>query len=337
MINNDITVSIICLAYNHEKYIRQTLEGFVSQQTSFNYEVIVHDDASNDNTASIIREYQNKYPHIIKAIFQTENQYRKKIGITKAFIIPMIKGKYIAWCEGDDYWYDASKLQLQFEALEKNPNCNMCLHRVVEITESGQNTGVKYPNNNIKSGVIHSRNFLELCNGYSFHTSSYFVRANLHIDYTSNEPEFRKKCDVGDEPMLWYYGQLGDVFFIDKEMSYYRRGVPTSWSTQQAGQISKQIQHYEKMVSALKSFDIYTNRKYSDLCNNRISLMLSRMLVLSNNSKLFFKKNNIKYYKCLSFTRKVFIFLCAIFPKTAKKIYIKRLQILRRKNYDRSK
>ncbi|MBQ8724121.1 MAG: glycosyltransferase [Oscillospiraceae bacterium] len=94
--SNEIMVTVICLAYNHEKFIRKTLEGFVTQKTSFPFEVIVHDDASTENTANIIREIEEKYPDIIKPIYQTENQYTKKIGINKTFILPKCRGKYIA-------------------------------------------------------------------------------------------------------------------------------------------------------------------------------------------------------------------------------------------------
>lgn len=113
--NDDIMVSIYCMAYNHEKYIRQTFEGFLKQNTDFKYEVIVHDDASTDKTAEIIREYEEKYPDIFKAIYQKENQYSKGIKVFDTFIAPVIKGRYVAVCEGDDFWTDAEKLKLQVE------------------------------------------------------------------------------------------------------------------------------------------------------------------------------------------------------------------------------
>lgn len=91
--NDKIMVSVYCLTYNHEKYIRDTLNGFISQVTNFKYEVFVHDDASTDKTASIIKEYANKYPNIIKPIFQTENQYSKGIRIFRTYIYPKMSGK----------------------------------------------------------------------------------------------------------------------------------------------------------------------------------------------------------------------------------------------------
>jgi glycosyltransferase involved in cell wall biosynthesis len=121
-------VSIICTTYNHGSFIRQCLDGFMMQKTNFTFEVLIHDDASTDNTADIIREYEDKYPDIIKPIYQTENQYQKgvKIGIT--YLYPRAKGKYIAECEGDDYWTDPLKLQKQVDFLEKHSEYVMCSH-----------------------------------------------------------------------------------------------------------------------------------------------------------------------------------------------------------------
>ena len=122
----NLMVSIHCLVYNHEPYLRQCLDGFVMQKTNFQFEVIVHDDASTDNSAEIIREYAQKYPGIIKPIFEKENVYRLKgfAGINEIMDQHMY-GKYIAYCEGDDYWCDCNKLQKQVNALEQNPEATM--------------------------------------------------------------------------------------------------------------------------------------------------------------------------------------------------------------------
>ena len=118
----NILVSVITLAYNHEKYIRQCLEGIVHQKANFKFELIIHDDASTDKTADIIRKYQEKFPDIVKPIFQKENQYSREGNIGQRFLYPKVQGKYIAECEGDDYWTDLNKLQRQVDFLEKNPS-----------------------------------------------------------------------------------------------------------------------------------------------------------------------------------------------------------------------
>lgn len=121
-----LLVSIECLTYNHEPYIAQTLDGFLMQKTNFPFEVIVHDDASTDKTADIICEYEKKFPKIIKPIYETENQYSKHDGSLARIVNAALKGKYVAMCEGDDYWIDENKLQMQVDFLERNPEYGMC-------------------------------------------------------------------------------------------------------------------------------------------------------------------------------------------------------------------
>lgn len=124
-----LMVTIKCLAYNHEPYLRQCLDGFVMQKTNFRFEAIVHDDASTDRTAAIIREYAEKYPDIIKPIYETENQYSKTDGSLSRIMNAHMHGKYVAMCEGDDYWTDPLKLQKQVDFLERHPDYVMCSHR----------------------------------------------------------------------------------------------------------------------------------------------------------------------------------------------------------------
>lgn len=126
MNNQQPLVSINCLVYNHEPYLRQCLDGFVMQKTNFPFEAIVHDDASTDCSANIIREYAEKYPDIIKPIFEIENQYSKRDGSLWRIMNDACKGKYIALCEGDDYWIDDCKLQKQVDFMELNPEYSLC-------------------------------------------------------------------------------------------------------------------------------------------------------------------------------------------------------------------
>ena len=128
-------VSISCTAYNHVQFIRQCLDGFVMQKATFHFEVLIHDDASMDGTQDIIREYEVKYPEIIKPIYQKVNQYSKGIPIGVTFNMPRAQGKYIAVCEGDDYWTDPYKLQKQVDFLESHPDYVMCSHRFDQYYE----------------------------------------------------------------------------------------------------------------------------------------------------------------------------------------------------------
>ena len=122
-LHNDILVSISCITYNHVQYISQCLDGFLMQKTSFPFEVLIHDDCSTDGTVEIIKEYEEKYPDIIKPIYEEENQYQQgKPSGSAVWNFPRARGKYIAICEGDDFWIDQFKLQKQVDILESNPD-----------------------------------------------------------------------------------------------------------------------------------------------------------------------------------------------------------------------
>lgn len=122
-------VSICCATYNHVQFIRQCLDGFVMQKTNLPFEVLIHDDASTDGTQDIIREYEAKYPDIIKPIYQKENQYSKGVRVSLVYNYSRVRGKYVALCEGDDYWTDPYKLQKQVDFLENHPDYVMCSHQ----------------------------------------------------------------------------------------------------------------------------------------------------------------------------------------------------------------
>lgn len=137
--NQTPLVSICCITYNHVNYIRDAIEGFLMQETSFPFEIIIHDDASTDGTSEIIQEYANKYPELFVTILQKENQWSKGGGsIYVRFVYPRAKGKYIALCEGDDYWTDPLKLQKQVDFLEANTNCDICFTYSLKVDQFGK-------------------------------------------------------------------------------------------------------------------------------------------------------------------------------------------------------
>ena len=267
---DDIMVSICCLAYNHEKYIRKALEGFVNQKTNFKYEILIHDDASTDGTADIIREYQAKYPEIIKPIYQTENQHSKKVRVSFTYQYPRAKGKYVAWCEGDDYWCSDTKLQEQVDVMERNPDVVFCVHKVSCVNEIGEPLEGTYPSQKIgiTEGVIKSNEFIEMLmnreTSYPFQTSSYFVRNEILQMMIKEKPSFA----IRDMGYMWYFASCGSTYYIDKEMSCYRRNVPGSWSVR-----NKKLSHEEsnKIINAYVEFNKYTNGKYAKLMKDSVN------------------------------------------------------------------
>lgn len=124
--NYDVIVTVQCFTYNHELYIRQCLDGLLMQSTDFKYEIVVHDDASTDKTTDVIKEYAMKYPHIIIPIYEKENIFSKHDGSINKIVNNKSRGKYIAMCDGDDYWIDPRKLQKQVDFMESHQDYSLC-------------------------------------------------------------------------------------------------------------------------------------------------------------------------------------------------------------------
>ena len=216
-------VSIVCTTYNHVLFVRQCLNGITTQKTNFLFEVIIHDDASDDGTVEIIKEYEKKYPEIIKPIYQRENQYSKKVDIYETYIYPRAKGKYIAICEGDDYWIDENKLQMQVDFLENNPEYTMCFHSA-ELDVDGKHN-VPYAMQNIKEKDYSATEIFE---NWIVPTASVLFKKSVLNYPMKNE----NKIMFGDIILFEKCVHLGKVKGFAKKMSVYRvheQGVSHSW------------------------------------------------------------------------------------------------------------
>ncbi len=213
--SKNILVSIINLTYNHEPYIRQCLDGFVMQKTGFAFEVLIHDDASTDNTANIIREYEEKYPDIIKPIYQPENRYSKGLPITPIFNLPRAKGKYIAMCEGDDYWTDPLKLQKQVDFLEANEDYGLV------YTDTKQYYQSLGEFREAKSSSVQSLEDLITDVGWVPTLTTCF-RKDLLEDYFDNFLPQVPELPFGDYPMWMYFLTKTKIYYLPEITGVYR-------------------------------------------------------------------------------------------------------------------
>lgn len=265
--NDEIKVSIICNAYNHGKYIRDALNGFVMQKTDFRYEVLIHDDASTDDTAEIIREFEAKYPDIIKPIYQKENQYSKGVWITAEYQFSRVLGKYIAMCEGDDYWTDPDKLQKQYDAMEAHPETDICAHSSTLINASdGTVAGTVHHSD--KMTVIPTENVID-GGGAFVSTCSLFVRKEILT-------ERRKFVDVC--PLDYTYqisGSLkGGMLYLPDNMSAYRVSVPGSWTVSSNKDNRKYLGFLNELTAGLKQLDTDTDKKYHKNVHKQLMILL---------------------------------------------------------------
>lgn len=302
---DEILVSVICTTFNHEKYVRDALEGFISQKTNFKYEVLIHDDASTDNTANIIKEYEQMYPELIKPIYQHVNQYSKGVRIIDDILVPKAKGKYLAFCEGDDYWCDCNKLQEQIDVLENSQNYVACVHNTNFLYMTSNNEIIKYPTIN----RILKLDDCAMCGGQSFHTSSLVVRKSVY----ENKPPFTYSVDgVGDYPNSIYYALCGPIYYIGKVMSVYRYGTEGSWSKRMQYNRNKNIQVYENIITMLKQVDEYTNLEHHEILNNAIGYHEYLLFILKE--EYFSAIKCTRYFKLEPFKIKIRYILCALFP-----------------------
>ena len=236
-------VSVLCTAYNHEKYIADALESFVSQVTDFPFEVLVTDDASTDGTPEIIRQYADRYPDIIRYFHQDKNLFSQGINIFTELLFKEARGEYYAWCEGDDYWSDSTKLQQQIDFLESHPGYSGCVHNsVYHFCEGNEPDRLVIPESGDRDigfdTVIHGMS-------ESFHTSSILVRA----DVINPPPDFYNTAfayGFTDYAIAIQMTLSGKVRFIDKPMSVYRMtSNDASWS-------SGYRHNYQKLINFVK-------------------------------------------------------------------------------------
>lgn len=262
--NEEVLVSISCLTYNHAPYIKDCLNGFLIQKTNFKYEVLIHDDASNDGTKEIIEEYQLKYPDIFFPIFQTENQFSKgHKGFNQKYNYPRARGKYIALCEGDDYWTDPLKLQKQVDFLEKNLDCSLCFHASRSIRD-----------NNIENFIIHKPK--DIPNDKKFDVKDVilggggFMATNsmvFHSKYILDLPDWVDRAPVGDLPLMLILSSKGRIGLINEVMSVYRvMSSSTSWSVKMKNYSVKKYHHYSTL-KMWTNFDKWSYFKYHSLIN----------------------------------------------------------------------
>jgi len=221
------------------------------QRTNFAYEVLIHDDASTDHTASIIREYEKKYPDIIKPVYQSENQWSKGVRVDFEFNYKRARGKYVAICDGDDYWTDPYKLQKQVDFLEKNDEFSICFHSIQTIDENGNKVSIDKPKKRVKrvtglSDIIKNDYIAAVSvlfrNGLISDTDFYTLSEDLYFDD-------------------WIYhilnAEKGLIYFFDEPMAAYRlTRAGLSRSTDKIRRIEDKLKFYGRLKNRFDDEEI---------------------------------------------------------------------------------
>ncbi|MFA9458931.1 glycosyltransferase family 2 protein [Halalkalibacter sp. AB-rgal2] len=262
---NKPIISVCCMTYNHESFISDAIESFLMQKTDFDFEIIIHDDASTDKTKEIVEYYEKKYPNIIKPIYQNENQYSKGIRrVTAQFLIPKAKGKYIALCEGDDYWTDPYKLQKQFDYMEANPTCSLCTHATKVITFNkmmNEEEDIRKPSDN---NIVRSNDEIIMQGAEINHTSSFFFQKRIFNDL----PNWYF-YSTGDDALRLLCISHGYVSYLDGIMSVYRKGIVGSWSNRVRNHKWNRIKLYENKLKLLDEFNKSTLKLHDGIITKK--------------------------------------------------------------------
>ena len=315
-------VSVICTTYNHEPYIEETIQGFLSQETDFPFEIIIHDDASTDKTAKIIREYAVKYPQIIKTILQTENQYTIDTHLPLRNTINEAEGMYFALCEGDDYWTKNDKIQSQVTMMEKDKSIGL-VHTNFDTLYT--KSGVIMPNThsvfNIKlQGMCYEQY-------WNLHGSSYATIKTLTVlvkkKLVQHWLEIRGKNNwkIDDFPLFFYIAYHSNVGYISESTSVYRTELPNSASNtlnNTDAQINLQETYVKIRMFYIKLYSLNdiiflcamrreTNKLYLLLFKYKKSLELDNYLDLSDKYIAFSPIKGFIFHQLLIKLRQKFL------------------------------
>jgi len=289
---NGIMVSVVCNAYNQEKYIAEALESFVMQKTDFPFEVLVHDDASTDGTTRIIRDYAAKYPEIIKPYIQTENQYSQHVPLTRKFQYSRAQGKYLAWCEGDDYWTDPLKLQKQVDALEQHPQIDICANCTAMIKDGKELRRTPQ----CKENKIFTVEEVIRGGGSFVSTNSLMFRRSL----LDSKNDYTKLFNL--DFVLQISGSIrGGMLYLADCMSAYRVMAEGSWSSRTAGNAKRLQRHLELLEKAIHAIDEGTDYQYTKSLQGRVKLLKLKMLARDGKVKELLSKEGRRDMKTQPF------------------------------------
>jgi len=243
------TVSVFMITYNHEAYIRQAVESILCQKTNFDFDIVIGEDCSTDSTRSIVMSIADQYPGKFKLLL-----HEKNIGAmaNQMAVFSACTGKYIAMCEGDDYWKDSLKLQTQITFLDANPEFSLCFHGAMEVYED-QDIPPK-PFVNLSTGEYSGQDILL---NWIVPTASVVFR-----NYPDLRLKYFEKYIFGDTPLFLKVCENGKIWYMNETMSVYRRHKNGSAANRK---------HYKQIINQLHYINLEFEKKYDKTVKHLIS------------------------------------------------------------------
>lgn len=280
MLNEIPLLSVCIITYNQQDYIKQCIDGALMQNVDFDYEIVIGDDNSKDDTLKICQQFADSYPGKIRLIARPHN-----LGMIGNWVetIKACKGKYIAICEGDDYWTDSSKLQKQTDFLEANPDYAICFHRVYELEKD------KAPElSNLNTSLSEETYTIEdLAKGNFIHTPSVVFRNGLVKEF----PEWYKDAPIADYILHMLNAKEGKIKYLPESMAVYRSNAGI-WSTQNMQY--KLIKWMQVLEFLIEDFD--KPEVYEGLTDQYSNILIS---LKNQNDQLFLSKKYLLYGKLI--------------------------------------
>ena len=258
-VTGPVMVSICAVCFQHAPYLRQALNGFLSQKCDFRVEILVHDDASTDGSGEILREYADRYPEIVKPLIQTENQYSRGItNLSGVFNFPRAEGKYIALMDCDDWWCDEEKLALQVAYMEAHPECSLCVHAAEVRNDNGEMTDRNLMRPYREDRILTPQELVDKAGAFPF--GSMLFRREMVREL----PDYYVNCPVGDRPLELMAAALGYAYYMDRPMSVYRFNGAGSWtnSMKTGDYVKKQNDYARAMRAMYEGFDEATEGRF---------------------------------------------------------------------------
>lgn len=310
--DEDIMVSILCITYNHKDYIRDAIEGFINQKANFKYEIVIFDDASTDGTSEIIKSYTMKYPNLIKACLAHCNTYnypnRKKL-LTE-YEKNLLSGKYVALCEGDDYWINTNKLQMQVDYLETHMDCVMTVHDAIMLNCI---TGERIKMSPYQEEKNISPDEIIMQYHGNVPTASMVYRREI-LDMA----DFFLNVGVGDYPLQLFCLTKGAIHYFDIPMCLYRYSGEGAWTSRLKEDEEFFLSHYIRMLSFLEQYDDYTKYEFNSSITGKKSIYLQYIIKhFENYTGMQFvklcnfcnKRSNLEFERYYKAVERVFLLL----------------------------
>lgn len=311
-----LPITVVVMTYNQKDYIEKAIDSILSQNINVEYKILIHDDCSNDGTYELLLNKQKENPNKIEIIRQDSRKFLIdgfNMMIYK-YVVPHINSKYVAYCDGDDYWCDNKKLQKQYDFMKEHQDYSMCFHNAYQLKNNGDMSSKWYIDS---EGDVDMSFIINDRPGIHIATSSIFLKTEVFKDFS----EWRKAFPVEDVPMYMTAVIYGKIHRLEAIMCVYRQFAQGSWSSQNKNNKERVIEHLIKLKEATIQFDNETNGKYHQMVVEQNESCDFRIALNNNDYKEIFSKKYRRFVKRMSRKDRISMVMKYKLPRLYKLIH----------------